>query len=98
MHESVCPLSALSDPPCAPPHLTTDQRVGVSSWVLSERSVLPSGPWAASRLCSHGGEGRGAHGFKKVSGVLGSGFVNTEEEEVVWVFFFVLFFQGTTNT
>lgn len=43
-------------------------------------------------------EGRGAHGFKKVSGVLGSGFVNTEEEEVVWVFFFVFFFQGTTNT
>lgn len=28
-------------------------------------------------------EGRGAHWFKKVNGVLGSGFVNTEKEEVV---------------
>lgn len=28
-------------------------------------------------------EGRGEHWFKKVNGVLGSGFVNTEKEEVV---------------
>lgn len=33
-------------------------------------------------------EGRGAHWFEKVNGILGSGFVNTKKEEVV-------FFQGT---
>lgn len=36
------------------------------------------GNWGLSQM-----EGRGAHWFKKVNGVLGSGFVNTEKEEVV---------------
>lgn len=43
--------------------------------------------WIVWGSVANGGEGRGARWFKKVSGILGRGFVNTEKEEVVWFVF-----------